>query len=161
VVKNVPAKKVIFVPDKNLAWWVQKNVPEKEIIAWNGFCLVHEYFSEEDVRSVRALYPKAEIIVHPECRKEVLEAADHVLSTAGMLRRCRESSAETFVIGTEEGLLYRLVKDNPGKKFYSLGSAKTCINMNALPCLMSMRPSGRSVMLLSWKKMLWTRRGAP
>lgn len=129
VVKNVPAKKIIFVPDRNLAWWVQKNVPEKEIISGNGFCLVHEYFSGEDVRSVKKLYPQAEVIVHPECRKEVLEAADYVLSTSGMLRRARESSAKVFVIGTEEGLLYRLAKDNPAKKFYSLGSARTCINM--------------------------------
>lgn len=129
VVKNVPAKKVIFVPDKNLAWWVQKNVPQKEVIPWNGFCLVHEYFTEEDIRSVKALYPEAEIMVHPECRKEVLEAADYVLSTSGMLRRARESSADTFVVGTEQGLLYQLAKNNPAKKFYSLGSAKTCINM--------------------------------
>jgi len=129
VARNVPAKKIIFVPDRNLAWWVQKNVPEKEIIPWQGFCLVHEYFSVQDVRSVRAVYPAAEIVVHPECRKEVLEAADYVLSTSGMLRRAKESSAEILVIGTEEGLLHRLAKENPRKKFYSLGSAKTCINM--------------------------------
>ena len=132
VVKNVPTKQVIFTPDKNLGWWVQKNIPEKDIILWDGFCLVHEYFSLDDLRKAREIHPDAEIIVHPECRKEILEEADHVLSTAGMLRQVKESSANKFIIGTEEGLIYRLKKENPQKKFYSLGSAKTCVNMKKI-----------------------------
>jgi quinolinate synthase len=129
VVRNVPSKKIIFTPDKNLAWWVQKNIPEKEIISWKGFCLVHEYFSLNDVKQVRKIYPEAEIIVHPECRSEVIEAADHIVSTSGMLRRAKESHASIMIIGTEEGMIYRLNKENPGKTFYSLGTVKTCVNM--------------------------------
>jgi len=129
VVKNVPTKKVIFVPDKNLAWWVKKNVPEKEIIFWQGYCLVHEYFSVDDLRKTRKLHPDAEIIVHPECRREVLKESDYVLSTSGMLKRAKESKSLKFIIGTEVGLIYRLKKENPEKEFYSLGSAKTCLNM--------------------------------
>jgi quinolinate synthase len=129
VVKNVPSKKVIFTPDKNLAWWVQKNLPEKEVIFWQGFCLVHEYFCADDIKQVRTVHPEAEIIVHPECRAEVIEGADHVASTSGMLKRAKESAAKIFVIGTEEGMIYRLKKENPQKTFYSLGSARTCVNM--------------------------------
>lgn len=129
VVKNIPEKEVIFVPDKNLGWWVKKNVPEKEIIIWPGYCFVHEYFSLRDLKETRSVRPDAEIMVHPECVKEVLEAADTVLSTFGMLKRVKESEAEEFIIGTEEGLIYRLSKENPGKRFYSLGAAKVCTNM--------------------------------
>lgn len=129
VVRNVPVKKIIFVPDKNLGWWVQKNVPEKEIILWQGYCLVHEQFSIQDLRVVREFYPTAEVLTHPECLREVLEESDFVLSTAGMLKRVKDSESKKFIIGTEEGLIYQLKKENPEKHFYSLGSAKTCLNM--------------------------------
>lgn len=129
VVKNIPSKKVIFVPDKNLGWWAEKNVPGKEMILWPGFCLVHEYFSLKDLEDSRAAQPGAEVIVHPECRREVIETADFVLSTSGMLKRVKESKADKFIIGTEEGMIHRLRKENTDKKFFSLGTAKTCINM--------------------------------
>jgi quinolinate synthase len=129
VVKNVPTKEVIFVPDKNLGWWVKKNVPEKKVILWNGYCYVHEQFSIEDLNEARKKFPQAEIIVHPECRKEILEKADFVTSTSGMLKRAKQSNAKIFIIGTEEGLLHKLKKENPGKQFYSLGISRTCVNM--------------------------------
>jgi quinolinate synthase len=132
VVKNVPVKKIIFTPDKNLGWWVQKNVPDKELILWEGFCIVHEYFSHKDLIKAREVFPDAEVLVHPECRKEVLEEADYVLSTSGMLKRAKESSASKFIIGTEEGLIYRLKNENPAKEFYSLGNAKICTNMKKI-----------------------------
>ncbi len=129
VVKNVPTDKVIFIPDKNLGWWVKKNVLGKSVITWDGFCYVHEQFSLNELKKSRKTFPDAEILVHPECKKEILEASDHVLSTSGMLRRVKESTATKFIIGTEEGLIYKLQKENPGKEFYSLGCAKTCVNM--------------------------------
>ena len=129
VVRNVPVKKIIFVPDKNLGWWVQKNVPEKEIILWQGYCLVHEQFSIDDLMLVRKFHPTAEVITHPECPHDVLEKSDFVLSTTGMLKRVTDSTSKKFIIGTEEGLIYRLKKENPEKYFYSLGSAKICLNM--------------------------------
>jgi len=129
VVKNVPVKKVIFVPDKNLGWWAQKNVPEKEVIIWPGYCFVHEYFSYTELKEARRLHPDAQIMVHPECLKEILEAADFVLSTSGMLAWAKESRAKKFIVGTEEGLIYLLKKENPDKEFYSLGNAKFCTNM--------------------------------
>jgi quinolinate synthase len=117
------------VPDKNLGHWVKKNVPEKNIILWNGGCYVHEQFTLNDLLEARKKFPEAEIIVHPECRKEILEKCDFVASTAGMLKRAKQSKAKIIIIGTEEGLLHKLKKENPDKQFFSLGISRTCLNM--------------------------------
>lgn len=129
VVRNVPAQKIIFLPDKNLCWYVKKRVPEKDIICWDGYCFVHRQFTVDDVRKAREIYPDAEIIVHPECEPDVQELADGIYSTSGMLKRAKESKAKIMIVGTEEGLLHRLKKENPDKQFYSLGSTKLCYNM--------------------------------
>lgn len=129
VVKNVPRDQVIFIPDKNLGWWVTKNVPEKEIILWNGYCYVHEQFTVEDLYESKKMYPDSEVLVHPECRKEILEKAEYVLSTSGMLKRVKISPRKQFIIGTEEGLMHKLKKENTGKEFFSLGRVRTCVNM--------------------------------
>lgn len=129
VVKNIPVDKVIFVPDRNLGWWVQKNAPDKEIIAGQGFCDVHEQFTLEEWEESRKMYPGAAVMVHPECRKELLLKADFVLSTSEMLKQASRIDANQFIIGTEEGILYRLRKENPQKEFYSLGKEKVCLSM--------------------------------
>jgi len=129
VVKNIPAKRVIFVPDRNLGWWVKRNVPDKEVILTQGYCYVHQGFSLEDLERVKTLYPDAEVLVHPEAPPELLERADFVLSTSGMLKRVRDSLNDKFIIGTEEGLIYRLKKENPYKEFYSLGIPRICQDM--------------------------------
>lgn len=132
VVRNVPAKKIIFLPDKNLCWYVKQKVPEKEIICWDGYCFVHRKFTVEEVKKAREKYPNAEIIVHPECDPEIQKLADGIYSTSGMLKRAKESKSKIFIIGTEEGLLHRLKKENPEKEFYSLGSGKICPNMKKI-----------------------------
>jgi len=132
VVKNIPAKQVIFLPDRNLCSYVKNRAGEKDIICWEGYCYVHGKFTQEDVRKARKLYPEGEIIVHPECSPGVQKLADHIYSTSGMLKRARESEAKTFIIGTEEGLLHRMKKENPGKTFYSLGAGRTCYNMKKI-----------------------------
>lgn len=129
VVRNVPADTVLFLPDRNLCWYVRQRVPTKNIVCWDGYCYVHRQFSAADIEKVRRTLPEAEILVHPECDPEVQEQADGIYSTSGMLRRAAESPARQFVIGTEEGLLHRLKKLNPGKEFYSLGTARMCPNM--------------------------------
>jgi quinolinate synthase len=129
VVKNIASKKVIFVPDQNLGRWVQVHNPSKEIINWPGYCYVHQLFNLSDIESARKNFPGAEILVHPECRPEVQDNADFVLSTSGMLKRAKESAAKVIVVATEEGLIYRLKKENPDKRFYSLGNARICLNM--------------------------------
>ncbi|OQX88215.1 MAG: quinolinate synthase [Candidatus Omnitrophica bacterium 4484_70.2] len=132
VVKNVPASKIIFVPDKNLGWWVKKNVPQKEIVLVEGYCYVHQGLSLQDIERFRLLYPEAEILVHPEAPSSVLEKADFVLSTSGMIERAKVSLNNKFIIGTEEGLIYRLKKESPYKEFYSLGIPRICQDMKKI-----------------------------
>jgi quinolinate synthase len=129
VVNKIPASEVIFVPDKNLGWWVKHNVKNKKIIVSSGFCYVHQSFSAQEVRDMRQQHPEAEILAHPECDKQVLKAADFVASTSGMLKRAKESQSREFIIGTERELLYKLRQQNPGKIFYSLGEDKVCKDM--------------------------------
>lgn len=129
IVKMVPYGRVLFVPDKNLAFWVMRKVPEKEIIPWDGFCPTHHMIRKEDVLKVKENYPRALVVVHPECRPEVIDLADHVASTSGMVRFAKSSSAKEFIIGTEVGLLYRLKKENPDKNFYPVKITMLCPNM--------------------------------
>jgi quinolinate synthase len=128
IVESLDTDRVICIPDKNLSAWIAKNT-KKEVIAWDGFCHVHERVRAEDVDKARAEHPDAVLIAHPECRMEVLERSDHVTSTSGMLRYAKSSDAKEFIIGTETGLLYRLRKDNPDKSFYPLRKDMICPNM--------------------------------
>ncbi|HSD58987.1 MAG TPA: quinolinate synthase NadA [Methanotrichaceae archaeon] len=128
VVNSLEQKQIIFVPDRNLAAYVQRHT-DKKIIPWNGYCYVHDHFTPDEVRVARALHPQAEVLVHPECRPEVIDMADHAFSTSGMGRHARTSSAKEFIIGTEVGMIYRLRKDNPDKEFYPLSEKAVCQNM--------------------------------
>lgn len=132
VVKSLPEKQVIFVPDKNLGRYVQSQVPDKEIILWEGFCPTHIRVQEEDIIRAKALHPKAEVIAHPECNPEVLALADHICSTAGMFTYVKRSNAKEFIIVTERGLLYKLAKDNPDKLFYLPTESLVCANMKLI-----------------------------
>lgn len=128
VIESLPGDRVICIPDKNLSMWAQRNT-KKKVIAWDGFCNVHERVTADDVKKVRAEHPNALIMAHPECRPEVLEMADHVTSTSGMLRYAKSSPAREFIAGTEIGLLHRLRKENPEKLFYPLRKDMICPNM--------------------------------
>ncbi|MDD5449220.1 MAG: quinolinate synthase NadA [Candidatus Omnitrophica bacterium] len=129
VVKFIPNRKVIFVPDKNLGLYVQSQLPDKEIIPWQGFCPTHIRVQEEDINEIKKSHPGAEVIAHPECNPEVLAIADHICSTAGMFKYCRAAKASEFIIATEMGMLYRLRKDNPGKTFYPATPHLICPSM--------------------------------
>ncbi len=128
VVESLPEDRVICIPDRNLSAWAQRNTG-KEIITWDGFCHVHDRVRAEDVERARKGHPEALVMAHPECRLEVLERADHVTSTSGMLRFARQSDAREFIVGTEVGLLHRLRKENPDKVFYPLRKDMICPNM--------------------------------
>lgn len=128
IVESLGVDKVICIPDKNLSAWIAKNT-KTEVIAWDGFCHVHDRVTAADVISAREDHPNALVLAHPECRMEVLEHADHVTSTSGMLRFATSSDATEFIIGTETGLLYKLRKDNPDKTFYPLRKDMVCPNM--------------------------------
>lgn len=128
VIESLPEDRVICIPDRNLSAWAQKNTGKK-IISWDGFCHVHDRVTKEDVYKARKEYPDALLMAHPECRIEVLELADHVTSTSGMLRFARSSDAKRFIVGTETGIIHRLKKENPDKEFYPLRKDMICPNM--------------------------------
>ena len=128
VVNSLPNKEVIFVPDRNLAAYVALHT-DKKIIPWNGYCYVHDHFTPAEVQDARAIHPGAEVLVHPECRPEVIDQADFVYSTAGMGKHALASQAREFIIGTEVGMIYRLKKENPSKEFYPLSEKAICQNM--------------------------------
>ncbi|MBD3413693.1 MAG: quinolinate synthase NadA [Candidatus Aminicenantes bacterium] len=131
VVENVKSDQIIFVPDKNLASYVSRFV-NKEIIPWDGYCYVHDRISAEEVSKAKQDHPDALLLVHPECRPSVVNRADRVLSTGGLVSISKNSDHKTFLIGTEEGIIYRLKKENPNKKFYAAGIPKVCINMKKI-----------------------------
>lgn len=128
VVESVPNKKVIFIPDKNLGNFVGTKT-RKELILYPGYCITHIRLKPEQVRLAKKLHPEAKVVVHPECTPEVVSIADAVCSTSQMIRYVRESDAKEFLIGTEEGLLYRMRRENPEKEFYLIAPGLTCPNM--------------------------------
>jgi len=129
ITRSVKNKQVIFVPDKNLGRYVKTQVPEKDIILWDGFCSTHIRLTEEDVVKAKRNFPGAKFIAHPECKPEVLNLADYICSTKGMFDYAKTSQANEFIIGTENGMLYKLRKDNPDKKFYIPTTHLICANM--------------------------------
>jgi quinolinate synthase len=131
VVNSLSEAQVIAVPDKNLGHYISTQT-DKEMILWPGFCIVHERLTLEEVQAARQQHPGAELLVHPECRPEVVAAADYVLSTSGMLRHARESATTDFIIGTEVGLLHPLRKQNPGKRFYLAAPHMVCRAMKQI-----------------------------
>ncbi len=131
VIKSLNSKKIIFLPDENLANYVSR-FTDKEIIPFKGFCYVHKRFKYEEVKKAKETHPDAFLIVHPECNPEVIDIADEVASTSGMIRIAKNSNKNKFLIGTEEGLIQRLRREIKGKEFYSAGSPKICYNMKKI-----------------------------
>ncbi|MDP2912523.1 MAG: quinolinate synthase NadA [Candidatus Omnitrophota bacterium] len=132
IVKSLEEKDVIFVPDKNLGRYVQSQAPEKNIILWEGFCPTHIRVQEEDIIKAKGLHENAEVIAHPECNPEVLALSDHICSTGGMFTYVKESRSKEFIIATESGMLYKLQKENPDKKFYLPTPHLVCANMKLI-----------------------------
>lgn len=128
VVESVKESEVIFVPDKYLAHYVSRKTTKK-IISWNGFCPTHVKILPEHIEKQKILHPNAEVMVHPECTPPVIDLANKVLSTGGMCKYAKESTAREFIVGTESGILHRLRKENPNKKFYPITDLAICPNM--------------------------------
>ncbi len=128
VVNSVEGDEVLFAPDKNLGAYVARHTP-KTIIPWDGYCYVHNNILVKDVREKKKIYPDAEVWVHPECRPEVIDIADRVLSTGGMVKEARATAKKEIIIGTETGIVYRLKKENPTKNFYPARDQSFCRNM--------------------------------
>jgi quinolinate synthase len=129
IVEALPSEHILFVPDQNLAAYVQSQT-RKSIIAWDGNCYVHHQITPEQIAAVRTALPHVRVLAHPECRQDVLELADAVLSTSGMVKYARESDDKEFLVVTECGLSDRLLLEVPGKKFYK--SCKLCQYMKMI-----------------------------
>ena len=129
IVKSLQEQQIIFVPDQNLARYVARQVPEKEVIPHSGYCPIHHRLKGEEADAAKALRPGAVLLAHPECRQEVLDRADFIGSTAQILRHAAEAPGKEFIIATEEGVLHELRKQSPDKLFYPLTPNLVCVNM--------------------------------
>ncbi len=124
-------EEIIFVPDKYLGDYVYR-MTAKKMILWDGYCPVHVKIMSEDIIEKKKLYPNARVMVHPECKPEVLELADAVCSTEGMVKYVKNSDASEFIVGTEIGMIYRLQKENSDKKFYPATELAICEDMKKI-----------------------------
>lgn len=132
IVKALPNKNIFFIPDEHLGRFVAEQVPEKNFIFNKGYCHVHATITKEEVLKAKAVKPEAKVLVHPECKSEVVALADYVGSTSGIIQYATESDAKEFLISTEMGVFYELKKRNPDKKFYSVGNLQICPNMKKI-----------------------------
>jgi quinolinate synthase len=128
VVNSLDADEVLMTPDRNLALYTASHT-KKKVHTWEGYCPTHDGLKPVDVYNARKAYPDAVFMAHPECRPEILELADVVCSTSGMIRYAKASESASFIIGTEVGLLYPLKKANPDKFFYPASTRMLCKNM--------------------------------
>ncbi len=130
IVNKLNSDTVIFAPDKNLAHYVSKRTDRRIInIPKHGVCPVHHMLCKNDVLQVKSLHKNAKVVAHPECKPEVQEIADHIASTEGMVKYCSESEHNEFIICTEEGLLYKLSKRCPDKRFHLASKYLVCSSM--------------------------------
>ncbi len=131
IVNGLDADTILFVPDRCLGAWVQQHT-EKTLILWPGYCPTHNRILPAHVLAARGAHPGAKVMAHPECPMPVLDLADIVASTSGMLRLAREDPAAEFIVATEEGLLHRLRTENPEKRFHHVAGVALCPNMKKI-----------------------------
>ncbi|MEM4160740.1 MAG: quinolinate synthase NadA [Thermoplasmata archaeon] len=131
VCQSIPDREIIFVPDTNLGLYVTRFVKDKKIHLWPGYCHTHRDITKKEIEDLLALHPKAEVLAHPECVPEVIDIADFVGSTEGIVRYVRNSPKHEFIVATEKEMCYRLKKENPNKEFYPPPSA-LCPNMKKI-----------------------------
>jgi quinolinate synthase len=126
IVESLPAEqKIIFAPDKNLGAWINKQTG-RNMVLWNGACMVHEIFSAEKITKLKVRHPNAKVIAHPECEEVVLRLADYVGSTTGLLKYSEKSDAQEFIVATETGILHQMQKSNPNKTFIPAPPNNNC-----------------------------------
>ncbi len=126
IIDSVPRDRgIIFAPDKNLGAWLKKKTG-RDLILWNGTCMVHEIFSNEKITKLQHEYPNAKFIAHPECEPHLLEKADFVGSTSQLLKYTKENKADTFIVATESGILHQMQKNSLEKTFIAAPPNNTC-----------------------------------
>ena len=118
IIKNIPNKQILFLPDQNLGGYISEFFPEKEFILWRGFCPTHHRITAEDIIKAKEEHPNVKVLSHPECSKEVRDLSDYIGSTSSIINYATECEDKEFIIATEEGVLHQLKKKNPDKKFY-------------------------------------------
>jgi quinolinate synthase len=140
IVSSLPKdQEIIFIPDKSLGGYVASKL-NRPMILWEGYCPTHHRILSEHIIILKSKHPNAKIVVHPECTPDVIALADHVASTTGIAKYCKETDAKEFIVGTETGILHRLKKENPQKTFYAISLLADCSNMK----------------LISLEKVLWS-----
>lgn len=132
IVKNLPNKNIYFIPDGNLGRFVASQVPDKHIILNDGYCPIHKQISEEVLREKIKEHPQAKVLVHPECTEEVTKLADYAGSTSGIIQYAKESECSEFIIGTETGVLHKLLQNDPDKKYYPVMEPQICWDMKKI-----------------------------
>lgn len=132
VINSIKSNQILFVPDQNLGSYVAKQVKDKEIVLWQGFCIVHNRVMIENFKHTREKNPCAPMLVHPECRPEIVEQADFIGSTSEIINKVKELEDKKIIIGTEKGILYTLKKQNTDKEFILLSDKLTCTNMKKI-----------------------------
>jgi quinolinate synthase len=131
VVESLDAQEVLFVPDQYLGHYISTKT-SKKMILWPGFCPTHVRIKSVRIKELKKEYPQAKVVVHPECTPEVIALADEVLSTSGMCRFAQRDEVREMVVGTEMGIIHRLKKENPGKKFIPISEQAICPNMKLI-----------------------------
>ncbi len=126
IIESIPEdKKIIFAPDRNLGAYLQKKTG-RDMVLWNGTCMVHEIFSAEKITKLMLRHPEAELIAHPECEAHILEKADFIGSTTGLLKYTQRSKAKEFIVATEVGIIHQMQKASPDKTFIPAPPNNTC-----------------------------------
>ncbi len=131
VIESLDAREILFVPDQYLGHYISART-DKKMILWPGFCPTHVRIKPERIKELRQEYPQAKVVVHPECRPEVIALADEVLSTGGMCRYAQRDEVREMIVGTEVGIIHRLRKENPGKRFIPISEQAICPNMKLI-----------------------------
>ena len=129
IVKSLPNKNIFFIPDRNLGRFVAEQVPEKNIIINDGYCPIHAAITKEQLQTVKEEHPDAKILTHPECEPDVLKLSDYIGSTADIIDYAKKSNRRELIICTEDGVKYKLINDNPDKKFYFVSPTPCCKDM--------------------------------
>lgn len=132
IIKRMPEDKILFIPDRNLGSYIARQCPEKTIVTAQGCCPIHARFTEQDVKAAKAAHPEALLLVHPECKAEVVALADFVGSTTEIMDYAKKSASESFIIGTENSIVQHLGIDCPEKRFYPLSKDFICRDMQLI-----------------------------
>ena len=132
IVKNIPNQNIFFIPDGNLGRYVAEQVPEKNIIFNDGYCPIHAAMSAEAVKEEKKKHPEAKFVVHPECPGALLDLAEYIGSTSGIIDFVSKDGGKEYIIGTEAGVLYELKKQNPDKTFYTFSENQICADMKRI-----------------------------